>query len=116
TLKLSGMAGSEEGQILFEGLGVSGRIRYDLTPGRFIIQPDATTSSGQAIITPFNCRIHSQLYVTPNEHPVWHAGNLNLSTFSFTPTLGGNNADPTVTYGTRAGRYARVGPLVFVYV
>lgn len=35
---------------------------------------------------------------------------------TFTPTLGANTADPTVTYGQQQGVWARVGPLVFVFV
>ena len=35
---------------------------------------------------------------------------------TFTPTLGAVDGNPTVTYGTRQGAWARVGPLVFVLV
>lgn len=35
---------------------------------------------------------------------------------TFTPTLGGNDADPSVTYGQQQGVWSRVGPLVFVSV
>lgn len=35
---------------------------------------------------------------------------------TFTPTLGANTADPTVTYSQQQGVWARVGPLVFVFV
>jgi len=35
---------------------------------------------------------------------------------TFTPTLGATTADPTVTYDAQEGAWARVGPLVFVYV
>lgn len=42
--------------------------------------------------------------------------SLVMPSGTFTPTLGGNADDPTVTYGTRQGVWARVGPLVFVYV
>lgn len=34
---------------------------------------------------------------------------------SWTPTLTGAGSNPAVTYGARAGRYARVGPLLWVY-
>lgn len=34
---------------------------------------------------------------------------------TFTPTLGGNAGDPTVTYGQQQGVWARVGPLVFLF-
>lgn len=33
---------------------------------------------------------------------------------TFTPTLGANTADPSVTYSQQQGAWARVGPLVFV--
>lgn len=35
---------------------------------------------------------------------------------TFTPTLGAGDADPSVTYGQQQGVWARVGPLVFVFV
>ena len=35
---------------------------------------------------------------------------------TFTPILGATITDPTVTYGTRQGVWARVGSLVFLYV
>ncbi|HEX6939553.1 MAG TPA: hypothetical protein VF158_09080 [Longimicrobiales bacterium] len=35
---------------------------------------------------------------------------------TFTPTLGATTAHPTVTYAAQEGAWARVGPLVFVFV
>lgn len=115
TLKLSGMAGSEQGHILFEGQTGSGAIRYTPNSMQFAIHPNAASSTARVTIDTSNVHIRG-LELLVDGNPVWHMGNLNPGTFSFTPTLGGNTADPTVTYGTQAGRYVRVGPLVFVSV
>lgn len=37
-----------------------------------------------------------------------------VETGTFTPTLGADTTDPTVTYASRSGYYAKVGKLVFV--
>lgn len=114
TLKLSGMAGSEQGHILFEGQTGSGAIRYTPNSMQFVIHPNAASSTARVTIDTDDVHIRG-LELLVDGNPVWHMGNLNPGTFSFTPTLGGNTADPTVTYGTQTGRYARVGPLVFVH-
>lgn len=114
TLKLSGMAGLQEGRILFEGPGApdaDGAIRYAPDPGLFMIRPDAATSSGQVSIDTGGVHINGDLHVTPDEYLVWHEGNLDLRVFSWTPTLGGSTTNPTtVTYTARVGYYARLGP------
>src|SRR5690606_12892393 len=112
TLKLSGMAGLQEGRILFEGApDADGAIRYAPDPGMFMIQPDTTTSSGRVSIDTGGVSINGDLHVTPDEYLVWHEGNLDLRVFSWTPTLGGSTTNPTtVTYAARAGYYVRLGP------
>lgn len=45
----------------------------------------------------------------------WHAGNLPFEEGTWTPVLGGGGGDPSsVTYGTRWGRYQRIGGWVTV--
>lgn len=69
TLKLSGMAGLQEGRILFEGPGApetDGEISYEPDTGTLTIRPNAATSSGRVSIGPNSVNVSSNLYVTGN--------------------------------------------------
>jgi len=46
---------------------------------------------------------------------IWHAGNVPIETGTWTPIITSTSGSNNHTYGSRSGRYVRMGDLVFVW-
>lgn len=57
----------------------------------------------------FNAAPHLRVDLGGTLYGAWHAGNLPYEVGTWTPTITGSVSNPTVTFGTRVGTYARIG-------
>jgi hypothetical protein len=85
---------------------------YHYQTGRLIMRK-YTPSTGEIEADLWLQASEFKYRVGNNSYDIWHSGNVPIETGNWTPDLrfGGSNAG--ITYATRAGRYTRIGNVVF---